>query len=446
ATENYFDNAGNLVTKIQVPVDAKKLQPVGEKRVVKYAHNAIEQVTIAYNNFGERKTLNRFANGKEVVKTDYNWDLLGRITEIKHGKVNTFAYTWDNRNRLVKVETPTETVEYVYDYLNRLVKRKQDKNETVFIHDKYQVVLQLENNKPTHQYLWGTNQDELLCDNDNWTLGDHLNSVRDVVSIDGSVSHLEYNAFGKLLSENTDDVIFAYTGKMRDNVSDLQWNINRWYDANVGRWCSEDPIGFKGKDTNLFRYVKDTVTIYVDKLGLFEICPDKCTVLGNISEITIAESGVMSNTRGHPGALNADFKSFDNTVLIATLIDIASLGNAALLGAKAFTDEVVTQLAMGGITPDTDVIREKLNNLVKNMATSDMNSGIMIWINIQFKECQTVPCCFRYTRKNYVQRSEWYSCDLGDESKIENVPNNILPCLQKALRRAGNGEQGDKML
>jgi len=33
----------------------------------------------------------------------------------------------------------------------------------------------------------------------------------------------------------------------------LQNNLNRWYDAPVGRWLSEDPIGFAGGDGNLYR-------------------------------------------------------------------------------------------------------------------------------------------------------------------------------------------------
>jgi RHS repeat-associated protein len=54
---------------------------------------------------------------------------------------------------------------------------------------------------------------------------------------------------------------------MRDNVSDLQWNINRWYDANVGRWCSEDPIGFNGGDNNLVRYVNNNPCFFSDQHG-----------------------------------------------------------------------------------------------------------------------------------------------------------------------------------
>jgi uncharacterized protein RhaS with RHS repeats len=48
----------------------------------------------------------------------------------------------------------------------------------------------------------------------------------------------------------------------------LQWNINRWYDANVGRWISEDPIGFEAGDGNLYRYVGNNIICLWDELGL----------------------------------------------------------------------------------------------------------------------------------------------------------------------------------
>ncbi|MDR2642731.1 MAG: RHS repeat-associated core domain-containing protein, partial [Planctomycetaceae bacterium] len=101
-------------------------------------------------------------------------------------------------------------------------------------------------------------------------LGDHLNTIRDIINSDGTVAdHLDYNSFGKLISvtKNTDQIFFAYTGKLTDKISELQWNINRWYDSNVGRWVSEDPIGFDNT-LNLFQYVGNTTTSYVDLHGL----------------------------------------------------------------------------------------------------------------------------------------------------------------------------------
>jgi RHS repeat-associated protein len=204
----------------------------------------------------------------------YEYDREGnRIakTSIKDGK--TTKYTWDNRNRLIKVATPTSEIEYLYDYQNRLVKRTQDKNETYFVHDNWQIILQFDNKnmQPTHRYLWGTKQDELLCDNETWTLGDHLNTIRDIIKSDGKVAdHLEYNSFGKLISvtKNPESIFFAYTGKLTDKSSNLQWNINRWYDSDVGRWLSEDPIGFDGGDDNLYRYSSNIIIFITDSFGL----------------------------------------------------------------------------------------------------------------------------------------------------------------------------------
>jgi RHS repeat-associated protein len=51
------------------------------------------------------------------------------------------------------------------------------------------------------------------------------------------------------------DEAFAYTGRLFDLNTGLQNNLNRWYDASIGRWMSEDPIGFAAGDGNLYRYV-----------------------------------------------------------------------------------------------------------------------------------------------------------------------------------------------
>ena len=119
--------------------------------------------------------------------------------------------------------------------------------------------------------LWGANQDELIATNDQFTLCDHLGSVRDVINAEGKLlNHIEYNAFGKVVKmTGQSDCAFGYTGKIFDNQTKLQWNINRWYDAEVGRRISEDPIGFEGKDVNLSRYVCNITTMLLDALGFW---------------------------------------------------------------------------------------------------------------------------------------------------------------------------------
>ncbi|MBC7350991.1 MAG: RHS repeat-associated core domain-containing protein [Thermogutta sp.] len=105
---------------------------------------------------------------------------------------------------------------------------------------------------------------------------DHLNTVRDIAKYDpGSdmttvVNHLIYDAFGQVTSESnpTIDSLFLFTGRPFDSDTQLQNNLNRWYDASVGRWLSEDPIGSAGADANLYRYVGNGVILRGDRLGV----------------------------------------------------------------------------------------------------------------------------------------------------------------------------------
>jgi RHS repeat-associated protein len=171
-------------------------------------------------------------------------------------------------------------------------------HQTRFAYDGNQIVLQFDKDKHgnvtdanlSHRYFWGPAVDQLLADeqltlrssgegqgNGNrhydltqpgdvvWPLSDNLGTVRDLAVYDAAadqtnvVNHRVYDAYGKLLSEtnpqtNTPaavDCLFAFTGKILDKNTGLQNNVNRWYDPTVGKWISEDPIGFKSGTTEL---------------------------------------------------------------------------------------------------------------------------------------------------------------------------------------------------
>jgi RHS repeat-associated protein len=76
-------------------------------------------------------------------------------------------------------------------------------------------------------------------------------------------------------SQSTVDEIFAYTGKYFDEVTKLSNHLNRWLDPNLGKWVSEDPIGFAGGLANLQSYVGSAVTNVVDSNGLEIRYPDR---------------------------------------------------------------------------------------------------------------------------------------------------------------------------
>ncbi len=62
----------------------------------------------------------------------------------------------------------------------------------------------------------------------------------------------------------------AYKTRRLSNLRPWRDNLNRWYDPAVGRWISEDPIGFAAGDSNLYRYVSNSPTNKTDPDGLEE--------------------------------------------------------------------------------------------------------------------------------------------------------------------------------
>jgi RHS repeat-associated protein len=256
---------------------------------------------------------------------DYDYDAEGnrtRRTDIATGEVT--EYHWDHRNRLVRISTRTTDngplttdTSYAYDYLNRWIARSHDPDgdgpldftNTYFVYDGTppsgslldraavtmenigQIVLHFDSDgqgdpQLAHRYLWGPAVDQILADEqvtdptapDNivWPLTDHLNTVRDMAMYDADtdtttiVNHLIYDAYGRITSQSDPDhtTLFAFAARPFDPATGLQNNLNRWYDAEAGRWISEDPIGFEATDANLYRYVGNSPIAHVDPSGL----------------------------------------------------------------------------------------------------------------------------------------------------------------------------------
>jgi RHS repeat-associated protein len=100
---------------------------------------------------------------------------------------------------------------------------------------------------------------------------DHLGSVRDIVNAaTGAIAyHADHDVFGTATEYGAGfgDTL-KYTARELDADTGLQYNRARWYDAKVGRWLSEDPIGFSAGDYNLYRYVANAATNATDPSGL----------------------------------------------------------------------------------------------------------------------------------------------------------------------------------
>ena len=104
-----------------------------------------------------------------------------------------------------------------------------------------------------------------------WYLTDLEGSVTNLTDNSGNVQDtISYDAFGNVTSESNPSFgdRFKYTGRELDSETGFQYNRARYYDAAIGRWTSQDPLGFAAGDANLYRYVGNSPTNATDPLGL----------------------------------------------------------------------------------------------------------------------------------------------------------------------------------
>jgi RHS repeat-associated protein len=189
----------------------------------------------------------------------------------------------------------TTQVDYYYDDQNRLISRREEhstqpalNSDTAFYYDGSQVALQARDGHLANRLTWGPTVDHLMAEEQLdwtnpsspeadvlWTLGDHLNSNRDIVVYDAATetasiaNHIIYDSFGNLESQTSFVITtdYRWTGRWFDVTVGLQNNVNRWYDPMIGQWVNEDPWNFDGGDSSLRRYVANSPLLLIDPAG-----------------------------------------------------------------------------------------------------------------------------------------------------------------------------------
>jgi RHS repeat-associated protein len=121
------------------------------------------------------------------------------------------------------------------------------------------------------KYLNGLGIDNKLRQTANgqtqYFLADHLGSTNALTDNNGAVvSQTAYDSFGNQTQNLT--TRYGYTGRERDDFTGLMHYRARWYSPDLGRFISQDPIGFRGGDVNLFAYVMNNPLKFTDPKGL----------------------------------------------------------------------------------------------------------------------------------------------------------------------------------
>ena len=86
---------------------------------------------------------------------------------------------------------------------------------------------------------------------------------------------ITYDPYGNIINQTNaaNAPRFLYAGGTYDSLTGNDQFGRRYYDPSDGRWTSQDPLGFKAGDTNLYRYVYNDPAILIDSSGEFGTLP-----------------------------------------------------------------------------------------------------------------------------------------------------------------------------
>ena len=266
-------------------------------------------------NSQEKPSLNKVWGNllKEYAGVHYDYDQRGNlIRKTRNGE--TTDYHWNGYNQLIKIENRNGSTEYRYDPLGRRTAKIRNGETTVYHWQEDTLAIESENgqnihylfepgtfeplaqfqtaspigiereDKPAEPYSYDPETDPLLKippepQEQSETQPelvyyqlDHLGTPIAAHNAKGeAVWTVEYEAWGRIRNETVLDglkanIPFRFQGQYYDEESGLHYNRFRYYDPEIGRFVSQDPIGLRG-GMNLFEYAPNPVG-WTDPFGL----------------------------------------------------------------------------------------------------------------------------------------------------------------------------------
>jgi type VI secretion system secreted protein VgrG len=189
---------------------------------------------------------------------------------------NTTSYAWDFENRLTSVTLPGSggTVSFKYDPFGRRIYKSSSAGTSIYAYDQGNVIEEVNGSGAVvARYAQGLGMDEPLAmlrgGATSFYHADGLGSVTSLSSSAGALAQTyTFDSFGKqTASSGSLTNPFQYTARELDSETGLYYYRARYYDPNVGRLISEDPIEFAGGN-NFYEYSYNNPGNFKDPSGL----------------------------------------------------------------------------------------------------------------------------------------------------------------------------------
>ena len=200
------------------------------------------------------------------------YDEVGNLIEKRQAET-TIRYSYDPENRLIAVESKEGgRIEFAYDALGRRIAKKTKDGAVGFLWDA-DVLLIEQRSQQADEYVFWPDGFEPLCrfaeEKYETYHNDYLGTPRELTDDSGQVLwSARYDVYGnvELIRGVKVESNIRYQGQYEDRETGLFYNNFRYYDPDLGRYITQDPVGLLG-GTNAYSYV-DSPTIDVDPFGL----------------------------------------------------------------------------------------------------------------------------------------------------------------------------------
>ena len=190
------------------------------------------------------------------------------------------SYTWDFENRLTQAIVPGTnggTTTFKYDPFGRRIQKSGPLGTTNYLYDgDWENVIEEVDSTGTVVARYAQEESGLDLPLSEFRSGaasyyqqDGVNSVTSLSNPGGALANTyTYDAFGKrTASTGTLTNPFQYTAREFDPETGIYEYRARYYDQNLGRFLSEDPVGFTNGTYNLYDYVSGDPVDFNDPSG-----------------------------------------------------------------------------------------------------------------------------------------------------------------------------------
>jgi RHS repeat-associated protein len=195
----------------------------------------------------------------------------------------TNTYTWDARNHLAAISGAV-TASFTYDAFGRRASKSIAGTSTQFLYDILNPVQEIQGGAPSANLLTGLKIDEYFARTDSSNnvstfLRDQLGSTIGLVGSGQNIAtSYTYQPFGATTTSGAPNGnSYQFTGRENDG-SGLYFYRARYYSSTFQRFIAQDPIGFRGGDTNLYAYSENNSPSLADPFGT---CPQNCAPSGD---------------------------------------------------------------------------------------------------------------------------------------------------------------------